>query len=249
MAELKVITREPGAISFNYEELRDELLEKTSEYKTLAYTSDTIADAKADRAKLNKLKTALNDERIRREREFMSPFLEFKTQINDLIKIIDEPIAIIDKQVKEFDNIEKSAKQKDVELLFSTIPHPEWLEYKQIECTRWYNKSASILSVKEEIEGTITAIERDVANIEHFCPKPAVALQHYRKTLDYTRSMEFGKMAADAEKKEESKPTEVTSSSVEEETKTISFEAVLTRKTAKMLSDFMKANGIQFRRL
>ena len=81
--ELKVAEVQlPEAILFNYDELKKELTEKVKTYETMAYTDDQIKDAKADRANLNKLKKALNDERIRREKEYMQPFNEFKAKQN-----------------------------------------------------------------------------------------------------------------------------------------------------------------------
>lgn len=93
----------PEKIDFNYEELKAELISKVSFYETLVYTDDQIKDAKADKANLNKLKKALNDERIRKEKEYMQPFNVFKAQINEIIGIIDKPIAVIDEQVKAYD--------------------------------------------------------------------------------------------------------------------------------------------------
>ena len=81
----------PEKILFNYDELKQELLEKVSMYETLVYTDEQIKDAKADKAALNKLKKALNDERIRLEKEYMRPFNEFKGKINEIIAIIDKP--------------------------------------------------------------------------------------------------------------------------------------------------------------
>ena len=51
--------------------MKQELTEKVSMYETLVYTDDQIKEAKADKAQLNKLKKALNDERIRIEKEYM----------------------------------------------------------------------------------------------------------------------------------------------------------------------------------
>ena len=63
------------------------------------YTDDQIKNAKSDRADLNKLKKALNDERIRCEKEYMQPFNIFKAQIDGIIKIIDKPVELIVKQL------------------------------------------------------------------------------------------------------------------------------------------------------
>ena len=57
----------PEQLTFNYEELKQELMEKVSMYETLVYTDEQIKQAKVDKANLNKLKKALNDERIKRE--------------------------------------------------------------------------------------------------------------------------------------------------------------------------------------
>lgn len=79
----------PEQITFNYDELKRDLIDKVSTYETLVYTDDQIKQAKADKANLNKLKKALNDERIRREKEYMKPFNDFKSKINEIICIID----------------------------------------------------------------------------------------------------------------------------------------------------------------
>ena len=75
----------PEEFTFNYDELKTELLQKASVYETMVYTEDQIREAKADRANLNRLKKALNDERIRREKEYMEPFNKFKMQIAEII--------------------------------------------------------------------------------------------------------------------------------------------------------------------
>ena len=58
----------PDQIVWNFDELKTELAEKVREYEITIYSEDQIKEAKADRAALNKLKKALNDERIRREK-------------------------------------------------------------------------------------------------------------------------------------------------------------------------------------
>lgn len=80
----------PAEITFNYEELKTELTEKVSMYETLVYTDEQIKETKEDKANLNKLKKALNDERISMEKSYMQPFNVFKAQVNEIIGIIDK---------------------------------------------------------------------------------------------------------------------------------------------------------------
>ena len=68
-------------IEWNYEELKTQIMTKLTDYKALTYTPEQITAAKKDRANLNSLKIALNNERIRREKEFLEPFNTFKAQI------------------------------------------------------------------------------------------------------------------------------------------------------------------------
>ena len=129
----------PEQITFNYEELKQELTEKVSMYETLVYTDDQIKQAKADKANLNKLKKALNDERIRREREYMQPFNDFKQKINEIIGIIDKPVAVIDKQVKEYEEKQKSEKMEAIKEYWDNCDVPEGLSFEKIFDNKWLN--------------------------------------------------------------------------------------------------------------
>lgn len=51
------------AIDWNFEELKEEITKKSSDYLNLVYSDDQIKDAKQDRANLRKLVTALEDKR------------------------------------------------------------------------------------------------------------------------------------------------------------------------------------------
>ena len=54
---------------------------ETKLYEITSASDEKIKEAKADKANLNKLKKALNEERIRREREYMEPFNDFKAKV------------------------------------------------------------------------------------------------------------------------------------------------------------------------
>lgn len=48
----------PQKVTFNYDEMKQELLEKVSHYETLVYTDEQMKEAKKDKAELNKFKKA-----------------------------------------------------------------------------------------------------------------------------------------------------------------------------------------------
>lgn len=198
----------PEKISFNYEELKAELTEKVAFYETLVYTDDQVKDAKADRATLNKLKKTLNDERIRREKEYMQPFNEFKAQVNEIIGIIDKPIAVIDKQVKEFEDQKKVNKQNAIEELFATIGFQNFVTLEKIWDPKWLNASVSMKSIEEQMRSRMYQIGDDVLTLHNLPEFGFEATEVYKQTLDINKAIkeaqrmaEITKAKADAEAK------------------------------------------------
>lgn len=198
----------PEKISFNYEELKAELTEKVAFYETLVYTDDQVKDAKADRATLNKLKKTLNDERIRREKEYMQPFDKFKAQVNEIIGIIDKPIAVIDKQVKEFEDQKKANKQNAIEELFATIGFQNFVTLEKIWDPKWLNASVSMKSIEEQMRSRMYQIGDDVLTLHNLPEFGFEALEIYKQTLDINKAIkeaqrmtEIAKAKAEAEAK------------------------------------------------
>ena len=150
--ELRVKPYEaPPAIEFNFTELRNELLERAKVYETVVYDEEHIKDAKADRASLNKLKKALNDERIRRKREYLKPFEDFEAKVNEIISIIDKPCALIDRQVKEYEERIRADKELSICRMWNEeIEHPDWMRLDFIWSDRWLNASVFPLSSMTE---------------------------------------------------------------------------------------------------
>lgn len=193
----------PEAIQFNYEELKQELTEKVGMYETMVYTDDQIKEAKADKANLNKLKKALNDERIRREREYMQPFNDFKQKINEIISIIDKPVAVIDKQVKAFDEKKRQDKMEAIKKLFEESNPPAWLKFERIFNERWLLASVSMRQVQDGIEGWLNEIKNNLdilANLPEFAFE---ATEVYKSTLDVQKALNEGKRLAEMIKRKQ----------------------------------------------
>lgn len=266
----------PEAIQFNYEELKQELTEKVSMYETMVYTDDQIKEAKADKANLNKLKKALNDERIRREKEYMKPFNEFKAQINEIIAIIDKPVAVIDKQVKAFDEKKRQDKMEAIKKLFEESNPPAWLKFEQIFNERWLLASVSMRQVQDGIEGWLNEIKTHLdilANLPEFAFE---ATEVYKSTLDVQKALNEGKRLAEMIKRKqeqerlqkeaeertkaeskareelveahipEPKPVQKVTTEPVEQSQWISFRALLTVPQAFELKRFFEENKIEF---
>ena len=190
----------PEKIDFNYEELKAELTSKVSFYETLVYTDDQIKDAKADKANLNKLKRALNDERIRREKEYMQPFNVFKAQINEIIGIIDKPIAVIDEQVKAFDEKRKIEKQKAIEELFATIGFQNFVTLEKIQDPKWLNASVSMKSIEDQMRSKMYEIGNGVLTLSQLPEFGFEATEVFKETLDINKAISEAKRMSEITK-------------------------------------------------
>ena len=171
----------PQAPVFNYEDLKAELEQKCEEYENLVYTEDQIKMAKDDRAKLNKLKDALNSERIQRQKEWNAPFAEFKTKVDELIAIINRPVAMIDKQVKEYDKQQENDKREKVKELWNSLDGPDWLKIENCFSENWLKKSCSMSKVKGCMEEIIATSNRDIATLEQLPEYSFEAIAAYKK--------------------------------------------------------------------
>lgn len=262
--ELKVEeVQVPEQIKFNFEELRTELITKCQEYEMMVYSDDQIKMAKSDRASLNKLKKALNDERIRREKEYLKPFEEFKAKINEIIAIIDKPVAIIDKQVKAYEEEQKVKKTEQIETIFNTIEgKPEWLILKAIWNEKWLNATFSLSSIESEIKERLMQIIKDVNTLSDLPQFGFEATEIYKTTLDVNRALNEGARLAEIQQKkaeaEAAKAQELKEGFMnppiinkpEENVKEwVNFSALLSMTDAVKLSGFCRANNIQLKKI
>lgn len=144
----------------NFEELKTELEAKADYYGSLAYTDEQIEDAKADRAKLNKFKNTVNSERIKKEKEFMELFNGFKSQVNELIAIVEKPIAVIDERIAAYSDEQKAKKQKAIEELFSQIGFQNFVTLEKIWDPKWLNASTSMKSIEEQMRSRMYQMDK-----------------------------------------------------------------------------------------
>ena len=272
--ELKVVEyQKPVSIEFNYEEIKKELAEKVKTYETMVYTDDQIKLAKADRASLNKFKKALNDERIRREREYLIPFEDFKAKVNELISIIDKPVAIIDKQIKEYEAGQKTKKQGQIETTFKNTDKPDWLKLEQIMDEKWLNASTNLRTIADEMAMKVRKINEDMATLGEMPEFAFEAKEVYKRTLSISDAVNEGKRMAEIQRRKEKEaqrmaemeavvqnmnPPEVVRdpdpAPFPEEEKVekrywVSFSANLTIKQAEELKAFFVARNIEFKRV
>lgn len=230
----------PEKIKFNYEELKQELTEKVKLYETMVYTDEQIKEAKADRANLNKLKKALNDERILREKEYMQPFNVFEAQINEIIGIIDKPVAVIDAQIKEYEEKQKKEKMEKIKELWSEMEVPDGLTFEKVFEERMLNNSFNLKHIKTCFTDAIDKFNRDIITLDALPEFGFEAKQVYLQTLDINKALAEGQRMSQIQKQKAEHEAEQARLKAEEEAKKAVAEVAPTESQSQATpEDFM----------
>jgi len=193
----------PAEIQFNFDEIKAEISEKLQKFENLVYTDEQIKEAKADRSSLNKLKKALQDEKTRRKKEYLKPFEDFENKINEIIKLIDAPVSLIDKQVKEFEEKKKADKRTEIGAYWETTEHPEWLTLARLFDERWLNATYTMKQIQADITGWINRINSELETLEQLDSFSFEAIDVYKRSLDMNQAIAEGKRLADIQKRKE----------------------------------------------
>lgn len=155
----------PKTIDFNFEELKVALAQSLAHYNGLVVTEDGIKAAKEDRAKLNKLREALETKRKEVKKECMAPYTDFEGKVKELVGLIDKPIAAIDAQLKTYEEQRRADKRASVlEVYEETIGELRaLLPFDRLWRDEWYNTGVSVKKIRDAIIAAETKAASDLA--------------------------------------------------------------------------------------
>ena len=247
--ELKIQAPKNKPVVWNYTELLADLKTALADYENRVYTEDTIDEAKADKAKLNKLKKAINDKRIACEKEYMQPFNEFKAQAKELCDLIDTASSGIGEQIDGFEQKRVAEKMGSIRNTFNEIAslYPiNFITLEMILNDKWLNKGTSDKAIAKEITDVFEKAVKDLDVIRKMPRYAFEAEEAYKTCLDLNKALADGERAAEIQAR---KGQETQASAESEFAVEMSFKCKITKTQAQALSDFCKANGITLQRI
>lgn len=266
--ELKITPYEmPKTIGFNFEELKSEIKEKADLYKNMVYTDETIKEAKSDKAKLNKFITALEDKRKEVKKQCLQPYEEFEKQVKELVAIVNEPVKLIDAQVKDYEERQKAEKEAKIQAIWEKEAHEANAEISlaKIFNDRWLNTTFTLKKVQEEIKARIEQFNADLAALEKLPEFSFEAVEVYKQTLNINSAVAEGQRLADIQKrkkeaeaarlKAETEKTAVETKTPPEPVKAkvalakqwVKFAALLSTEDAVVLKEFCDSRSIEIK--
>ena len=169
MSELQFnVMQNPGVIKMNSAELETQLAEKMSEYKGKKFTEETKKEGKKDLANLRKLKKSVSARDSEVKEQFMKPYNDFHTGVLRLIGLIDEPIGVIDGQIKSIEEKRIKERRADIQKAYSDIVGKEIEDYIPLEIiygSSWTNAGTTMKSIREEVEEMAKKTKDEIAVI------------------------------------------------------------------------------------
>lgn len=194
MTELQLsVNQSPGEITFNYDEIAAALEERLEEYKGAVFTEDSKKEAKNELANLRKLRDDFEKIRKAVKKQWNEPYTEFERKIKQLTAKIDEPIALIDSQVKEFEAARKEERRKLIEDIYLEKASPNIRQYAPLDKiyrTQWENATTNEKRIREEMSQALQAVKTAVAVIQGMNSDAVPdALGIFRESQDLERAV------------------------------------------------------------
>lgn len=190
----------------NLEALKAELIPKLEKYNNLVVTVDSIKEAKADRAALNKLKTAIDDQRKEIKKQYLEPYNVLENQCKEVLALIDAPIQAIDKQIKAFDNIEENEKYTELTTAFAALEAPEWISLDTVLNPKWKNKTAKTDSLISEMTAKTKELVEGLEKITDMYKSEPYLLsvtEFFKQHKDFSKTAVYALQMSAAYKKEQ----------------------------------------------
>lgn len=248
----------PKLIEFNNEEIIINLKPQLEYYKKIVYTDQDLPIAKMDRAKLNKFKETIENERKRIKKTYLMPYEKFENQVKEITALVDETAKIIDTQVKVFEDNKKVEKKQEIITFWSVNIGNlrELIPIEKVFSEQWLNTSYSLKKVQEDITNFIAKVKQDLDVISSLNFKQENYLKDfYLRTFDLALTLQEKIRLEEVEKRiAEFSPKQALERTKQEETIkhsnediiTVDFRIWATKGQIEMLREFLIKSNIKY---
>lgn len=98
----------------------------------------------------------------------MQPYDEFESKTKELLVLIDEPILLIDRQIKEFEQKRIGERKQLIQELYDAVIEDlaDYAPLTRIYSAKWENASTSRKKIGEEMEQALLGIRMDIESLK-----------------------------------------------------------------------------------
>lgn len=202
--ELTVRVERPAipAMSWNKDEVEQNLDEMLAAYKGRVYTPESIKSAKEDRAKVNGWDKQLGAAATAAKKLYMKPLEDFQQSIKEMQGKCKEISGAIDAQVKAVEAAEKEEKASTLRLIYrDNIGELEALiPFERLLDNRWLNKTFAIAEAKKTLCKAIEGVRSDLDFIRENCGEDVEPC-----TTEYLRNLSVNEAVREHTRREKSR--------------------------------------------
>ena len=205
--ELRIATQmDPGVlpeIQWNHEDLKKEIAAKAAEYKAIAYTDDQEADMRKDRAALNKLVTAFEDQRKQIKKFYQAPYDKFEAQVKEVLQPVRETIKTIDAGLSEIERDYRVKKTNKMRELYeaSVGDLKRILPFEKTIREEWYKKSITDKKLAQGYTDLFARIRSDLESLEELPERfRDKAMLRYMEAYSLSDALREGKRLEEVER-------------------------------------------------
>lgn len=163
-----------------------------------------MKQAKADRAELNKLTKAIEERRKMVKKIINEPYDVFEAELKEILALIQEPVGIIDRQVKAFEDQQKEEKKRSIQKSYDEVigDLAEVLPFERVFDIRYLNQTYKLATAQAEVKAKVEKVRTDLETIDSLESKYKLnAKDVYIKTLDLSKALAENKRLSDLEEK------------------------------------------------
>lgn len=202
--ELTVRVERPviPAMSWNKDEVKQNLDEMIAAYTGRVYTPESIKGAKDDRAKINNWDKQLGAAVTAAKKIYLKPLEDFQTDIKAMREQCKKVSGAIDEQVKAVEQAEKDEKASTLRLIYrDNIGELEALiPFERLLDNRWLNKTFAIAEAKKTLCKAIEGVRSDLDFIRENCGEDVEPC-----TTEYLRNLSVNEAVREHTRREKSR--------------------------------------------
>ena len=192
--ELTVRVEHPElpAIRWNETEVQQNLTEMLAAYTGRVYTPDTIKDAKADRAAVNKLDKQLSDAARSAKAFYMKPLEEFLQSTKQMQTRCKAVSGAIDQQVKAVEEVERQDKADALRAVYADCIGElrELIPFDRLLVPQWLNKTYDLAKASRELRKSVETRREELRLIRETCGEDAEAcITEYLRELNLNAAL------------------------------------------------------------
>ena len=180
------------AIRWNEAEVQQNLTEMLAAYTGRVYTPETIKDAKADRAAVNKLDKQLSDAARNAKAFYMKPLEDFLQSAKKMQGQCKAVSGAIDQQVKAVEEAERQDKQDALRAVYADCIGElrELIPFDRLLVPQWLNKTYDLAKASRELRKSVETRREELRLIRETCGEDAEAcITEYLRELNLNAAL------------------------------------------------------------